>query len=129
MAEQASIRTSKVAGTWAWFFQRLSAVLLIVFLGVHIFIDHFMGASKEVAGETLITFGDVSLRLGQVLYIFVDYTLLALVLFHGLNGARTVMFDFDMFVKRKKAVDVSLWVLGIATLVWGIVILWPFING
>ena len=129
MAEQANIGTSKVAGTWAWFFQRLSAVLPIVFLGVHIFIDHFMGAGKEVAGETLITFGDVSLRLGQLLYIFVDYTLLALVLFHGLNGARTVMFDFDMFVKRKKAVDVGLWVLGVATLVWGIVILWPFIKG
>jgi len=129
MAEQVNIKTSKVAGTWAWFFQRLSAVLLIVFLGVHIFVDHFMGAGDEEAGQTLITFGDVSMRLNEFIYIFVDYTLLALVLFHGLNGARTVLFDFDMFMKRKKAVDVGLWVLGIATLVWGIVILWPFIKG
>ncbi len=129
MAEQVVVKTSKTAGTWAWFFQRLSAVLLIVFLGLHIFIDHFMNVGEEKAGETLITFGDVSMRLGQFLYIFVDYTLLALVLFHGLNGARTVMYDFDMFMKRKKAVDIGLWVLGLATLVWGIVILWPFIKG
>ncbi len=129
MAQQMSVKTSKVAGTWAWFFQRLSAVLLIVFLGLHIFVDHFMNAGSETAGETLITFGDVSMRLNQFAYIFVDYSLLALVLFHGLNGARTVMFDFDMFMKRKKAVDVGLWVLGIATLIWGIVILWPFIQG
>lgn len=129
MSEQVSVKTSKTAGTWAWFFQRLSAVLLIVFLGLHIFVAHFMNVSEEHAGETLITFGDVSMRLGQFLYIFIDYTLLALVLFHGLNGARTVMFDFDMFMKRKRAVDVGLWVLGIATLVWGIVILWPFMRG
>lgn len=129
MAEQAGISTSKVSGTWPWFFQRLSAVLLIVFLGLHIFVAHFMGAGKEVAGQTLITFGDVSLRLGQFVYIFLDYGLLALVLFHGLNGARTVLFDFDMFMKRRKAVDVVVWVVGIGTLVWGIVILWPFIKG
>ena len=129
MTQQMSVKTSKVAGTWAWFFQRVSAVLLIVFLGVHIFVDHFMNVGSETAGETLITFGDVSMRLGEFVYVFVDYTLLALVLFHGLNGARTVLFDFDMFIKRKKAVDVGLWILGVATLVWGIVILWPFIKG
>jgi succinate dehydrogenase hydrophobic anchor subunit len=52
-----------------------------------------------------------------------------MVLLHGLNGLRTVMFDFDMFAKRKKLIDVGLWVLGIATLIWGIVILFPFIFG
>lgn len=129
MAEQASIKTSKVSGTWPWFFQRLSAVLLIIFLGLHIFVAHFMGAAEEVAGDTLITFGDVSMRLGQLVYVVLDYGLLALVLFHGLNGARTVLFDFDMFMKRKKAVDVAVWVVGIGTLIWGILILWPFFNG
>lgn len=129
MGEQASVRTSKTSGSWPWFFQRLSAVLLIVFLGLHIFVAHFMGASEEEAGQTLITFGDVSMRLGELVYVVLDYGLLALVLFHGLNGARTVLFDFDMFMKRKKAVDVAIWVVGIGTLIWGFVILWPFITG
>ncbi len=123
------VATSKVAGTWPWFFQRLSAVALVALLGIHIFLDHFKGVTGETSGETLITFGDVHLRLGQLIYIVVDYLLLAFVLFHGLNGARTVALDFDRFAKHRKAVDVAVWVVGIVTLIWGIVILFPFIKG
>ena len=122
MADQ-KIATSKVAGTWAWFFQRVSAGLLIVLLAVHIFLDHY----DEIGAE--ITVGWVHARLGELIYIAVDYSMLAMVLFHGLNGTRTILFDFEMFVKRKRAVDIGLWVLGVATMIWGIVILWPFITG
>jgi len=123
------IATSKVAGTWAWFFQRLSAVLLVVFLAIHIYADHFMDLGDKTPGDQLIEFDEVSVRLDQLLYIVVDWGMLSMVLLHGLNGLRTVMFDFDMFIKRKKMVDIGLWVVGIATLIWGIIILMPFING
>ena len=128
MAEQ-QIATTKVAGTWAWFFQRLSAVLLVILLGIHLYVAHFMDLDSHTGDEALITFEDVSVRLDQLIYIVVDYGMLAMVLLHGLNGFRTVLFDFDMFVKRRKAVDAGLWVLGVGTLVWGIVILFPFITG
>lgn len=118
------IATSKVAGTWAWALQRLTAVLLIVLLGIHIWVDHF----ADIDPEETLTVAGVEARLDQVLYVVVDYCLLAMVLFHGLNGARTVMFDFDIFAKRKKTIDVALWLLGIATLIWGIVVLFPFIG-
>ena len=122
MASQ-TIATTKVAGTWAWFFQRLSAVLLIVLLTVHIYLDHY----AEVGAE--IDVGWVHQRLGQILYIAVDYSMLAMVIFHGLNGSRTILFDFDIFANRKKMVDIGLWVLGIAMLIWGIIVLLPFIEG
>ena len=128
MAEQ-NIATTKVAGTWAWFLQRLSAVLLVILLGIHLYVAHFMDLDSHTGDEALITFEDVSVRLDQLIYIVVDYGMLAMVLLHGLNGFRTVLFDFDMFVKRRKAVDAGLWVLGVGTLVWGIVILFPFITG
>ena len=118
------IATSKVAGTWAWAMQRLTAVLLIVLLGIHIWVSHF----ADIDPEETITVAGVEARLDQVLFVVVDYSLLAMVLFHGLNGARTVLFDFDIFAKRKKMIDVALWVLGIATLIWGIVVLFPFIG-
>jgi len=123
MAEP-KIATTKVAGSWPWFLQRVTAVLLVVLLAVHIVIDHFWNMS------TLdLKVSSIHLRLGQLIWIGVDWSMLAVVLFHGLNGTRTVMFDFDMFIKRKKWVDVGLWILGIAMLVWGIIILVPFING
>lgn len=128
MGEQV-IATSRVGGTWAWFFQRLSAVLLIAFLAIHIYASHFMDLDSHVADDPLITFEDVSIRLDQLFYIVVDYGMLSMVLFHGLNGFRTVLFDFDMFAKRKKLVDVGLWAVGVGTLVWGIYVLFPFITG
>jgi len=127
MAED-RIATSKVAGSWAWSLQRFSAVLLIVFLAVHIYASHFMGVGEETGEEPLITFDEVSVRLDQLLYVVVDYGMLSMVLLHGLNGFRTVLFDFDMFAKRKRLVDRMLWVVGVVTLLWGIVILLPFIT-
>lgn len=127
MAEH-RIATSKVAGSWAWSFQRFSAVLLIVFLAVHIFVSHFSGVGEETGEEPLITFAEVSVRLDQLVYVVVDYGMLSMVLLHGLNGLRTVLFDFDMFAKRQKLVDRGLWVVGAVTLIWGIVILLPFIT-
>lgn len=127
MAEH-RIATSKVAGSWAWSFQRFSAVLLIVFLAVHIFVSHFSGVGEETGEEPLITFNEVSVRLDQLVYVVVDYGMLSMVLLHGLNGLRTVLFDFDMFAKRQKLVDRGLWVVGAVTLIWGIVILLPFIT-
>jgi succinate dehydrogenase / fumarate reductase membrane anchor subunit len=124
------VATSKVAGTWAWALQRLSAVALIVLLAIHIYLDHFEGVANEDPDlEPLITFGDVSVRLDQLAFIVVDYLLLGFVLFHGLNGARTVLLDFDRFGKHRKALDIGLFILGVATLIWGIIILFPFIQG
>lgn len=121
---ESNIATTKVAGSWPWFLQRVTAVLLVVLLAVHIAIDHFWNMSTLV-----LNVSNIHMRLGQLIWIGVDWSMLAVVLFHGLNGTRTVMFDFDMFIKRKKWVDVGLWILGVAMLVWGIVILVPFING
>jgi succinate dehydrogenase / fumarate reductase membrane anchor subunit len=120
------VATTKVAGTWPWFLQRVSAVLLIVLLAIHIVIDHFWNMG-DITSE--LSVANIHVRLGQLIWVGLDYSMLAVVLFHGLNGTRTVMFDFDCFIKRKKMVDVGLWVLGVAMLVWGIVILWPFIQG
>jgi len=128
MAEQ-RVATSKVAGTWAWYMQRLSALALIVLLAVHIYLDHFEGVAEEESGDTLIEFGDVSLRFEELIYVVVDYLLLAFVLFHGLNGARTVLLDFDRFLRHRKVLDIGLFILGVATLIWGIVILFPFLQG
>jgi succinate dehydrogenase / fumarate reductase membrane anchor subunit len=122
MAEQ-RIATTKVAGSWAWFFQRLSAVLLVVLLGIHIYVDHFWHVGED------LSVSNINDRLREAVFIVIDYSLLAVVLFHGLNGTRTVLFDFDRFAKRKDLIDVGLWVLGIAMMVWGIIILWPFIQG
>lgn len=109
------------AGFWPWFFQRVSGLLLIFLLAVHIWMTHFSGLSAVIAGrqEELVLFDIVKQRLTQGLFIFVDFSLLALVLYHGLNGMRNIMLEWAPANRRAKEMTVGLWVLGVATFAYG----------
>ena len=56
-------------------------------------------------------------------------TLLGLALFHGLNGVRTVVFDFDVGVQGRKFTTMLLLLLGVVSLFFGMYGLWPLIGG
>lgn len=90
---------------WVWIWQRFSAVLLVVLLGVHFGIMHFVNPTAE------ISFATTSLRLQSVLYMIVDGGLLLLGLFHGLNGVRNVILDY-----WPKAGKAAAWILGLVGL-------------
>lgn len=92
-----------------WLLQRITAVLLVVFLGVHLWASNF--ATDWAA----------LLRAG------VDISLLALALFHGLNGVRTVVLDFGLGYQARRFVSVSLWMLGFVAFLFGTYGLWPLL--
>ena len=98
------------ANVWLWLFQRVSAVLLVVILGVHLW---------------LANFGQASSSLRAVLGI----ALLGLALFHGLNGVRTVIFDFNIGAQGRKFTTMLLLLLGVVSLLFGMYGLWPLIVG
>jgi succinate dehydrogenase hydrophobic anchor subunit len=105
---------------WAWIFQRISAVLLVLFVAVHFGVMHFVDPTVE------IHFADSSLRLKNFLYFIVDAGLLTLGLYHGLNGVRAVIIDY-----WPKAAKAAGWVLGIIGLVacfYGSTALFAFLN-
>ena len=95
---------------WLWLFQRVSAVLLIVILGIHLWLSNF---------------GQASTSLRAILGV----VLLGLGLFHGLNGVRTVVFDFDVGVQARKFTTMLLLLLGVVSLLFGMYGLWPLIVG
>jgi len=95
---------------WLWLFQRITAVLLIIFLGLHLWLANFGQASASLRA-----------MLGVIL--------LGLALFHGLNGVRTVILDFDVGVQGRKLTTVMLLLLGAASLLFGVHGLWPLIVG
>jgi succinate dehydrogenase hydrophobic anchor subunit len=85
-------------------------VLLVVILGVHLW---------------LANFGQVSSSLRAVLGVL----LLGLALFHGLNGVRTVIFDFNIGAQGRKFTTMLLLLLGVVSLLFGMYGLWPLIVG
>ena len=109
-------------GMWAWLFQRITAVLLIVMLVIHLIYTHIVGIG-DISYETV---GD---RLAHAGFVAVDIILLAAGIYHALNGLRMVLMDY-WFSSRQRAMALSivLWVVGIAALVYGTWALWPWIS-
>jgi succinate dehydrogenase / fumarate reductase membrane anchor subunit len=101
---------SSPTNVWLWLLQRVSAVLLIIVLAVHLWLSNF---------------GQASASLRAILGV----TLLGLALFHGLNGVRTVVLDFDVGVQGRKFTTMLLLLLGVVSLLFGMYGLWPLIGG
>jgi succinate dehydrogenase / fumarate reductase membrane anchor subunit len=105
-----SASRSTPTNVWLWLFQRVTAVLLIVVLGVHLWLANFGQASASLRA-------------------IIGVILLGLALFHGLNGVRTVIFDFNVGVQGRKFATMLLLLLGAASLLFGVYGLWPLIIG
>lgn len=110
-------------GTVAWAWQRLTGVFLVVFLGTHFWVAHYSDPSQVIA------FDDVHIRVQAALFTVIDYALLALALFHGLNGLRMVLLDYDFWAQRARGLTIFLWVLGLSAFALGARTLSIFIAG
>jgi succinate dehydrogenase / fumarate reductase membrane anchor subunit len=90
-----------------WILQRITAVLLVAFLGVHVWASNF------------------STNWAAILRAMIDISLLGLALFHGLNGVRTVILDFNLGLQGRRYLSVSLVMLGFTAFLFGVFGLWP----
>ena len=92
-----------------WLLQRISAVLLVAFLALHLWVSNFNAEWASVMRAT------------------VDLSLLALALFHGLNGVRTVAMDFGLGLQARRFLSVTLVMVGFASFLFGVYGLWPLL--
>lgn len=106
-------------GLLSWFFQRISALFLIVGLVTHFFVLHFMI-------ERPVTMEKVAERLKGTGWVVFDSILLLLCIYHALNGLNSILLDFKPGKAFGRFVLYSLWAIGILTAVWGIINLLPF---
>jgi len=61
--------------------------------------------------------------------VFVDGGLLAVVVFHGLNGLRSILMEGMDSPSAVRALTTTMWVLGVGTVVFGLDVLSPFLFG
>jgi succinate dehydrogenase / fumarate reductase membrane anchor subunit len=92
-----------------WLTQRITAVLLVVLLGLHLWLSNF------------------ALEWAAFPRALIDLALLALALFHGLNGVRTVVLDFGVGQQGQQFLSLSLTLLGIVAFVSGAYGFWPLL--
>ncbi len=113
---------AKPQGVWAWILQRITAVLLLFFLGTHLAVLHYVPENMN------ISFLGVAARFKSVLYLIVDSGLLAVGLYHALNGVRNVLFDFIVSDGKRRALNILFWGVGLAFLLWGAYALTAFVK-
>lgn len=85
-----------------WILQRITAILIVVFLGLHLWASNF---TTDWASSFRAT---------------IDLSLLALALFHGLNGVRTIVLDFNVGSRGRRYLTAALTMLGFVAFLFGV---------
>lgn len=96
-------------GMWAWLLQRITGVLLVFYLFIHVWWVHF--SSVKTPFDFLIN----TLFLPSQNAILI---LLVLVIPHALNGFRVFAIDFGISERAQRILFWGLTVFGIIVIVW-----------
>ncbi|MEI7542598.1 MAG: hypothetical protein WCJ94_05040 [bacterium] len=98
----------KTRGVFSWFLQRVTALLLVYFLGTHIVILHFIKKGT-------ITFASVGEKFAAnpIFYKVFYFVFIPSLVFHALNGAWSVFVDYNPSPAVRKIVGLILWLIGI----------------
>jgi succinate dehydrogenase / fumarate reductase cytochrome b subunit len=94
-------------GWWAWLLQRISGVLLVGYLFLHIGVISTSQAGSE-------TFDGVLKFVQHPLFATLDIVLIAVILYHAFNGIRVIFFDMGVGIRHQAAL---VWVCAVLTLV------------
>ena len=96
-------------GMWAWFLQRITGVLLVFYLFIHVWWVHFPGVKTpfDFIINTLFLPGRSAILI-----------LLVLVIPHALNGFRVFAIDFGISERAQRILFWALTVFGIFVIIW-----------
>lgn len=107
-----------------WIFFIAAAVVIFVFLGLHMMIVHLdtlLGGIGSSAGGSALSWENV-IRRSQSNFFTVTYIiLLAAALYHGFYGLRTIIFELGPRKETEGAWTTFLWIVGIVLFIVGTV--------
>jgi len=99
-------------GGWSWLLMRVSGGLLIIYLGLHIYVLHFIGKGGDEFDRILRT-------VQHPIFKLLEIGLLGVVIYHSLNGIRILIIDFGRGALYHKKLFWILMLLGIAIFIVG----------
>ncbi|MHA2246074.1 MAG: hypothetical protein ACXADY_14010 [Candidatus Hodarchaeales archaeon] len=128
---------SRGMGMYAWLFQRITGLCLLIYVFIHMSIiglmllDPFLGMNAGELYNTVVHAMNQNLfdtgidLLNHMLSFgfFMDAGVMALGIYHGANGIRVVLFDLGIGIRRQKMVFWILFVLGIISWVLGLLLI------
>jgi len=109
---------------WAWILFRISGLILVAYLFVHIVIISQGELSSAGTLDRLFEMFE------NPFLAFLDFMLVAAVLYHGLNGVRVILMDlFGVSVRRHKPLFWAVMAVAAGLLTWFAIVAAPHIFG
>jgi succinate dehydrogenase / fumarate reductase membrane anchor subunit len=106
-----------------WVMQRVTGIFLVVLLFLHVIWLHF------VDPLSVVSVAGVKLRLQALLFGVTDTLLLGFTVFHGMNGMRSVLYDYVGSSLGRRTISIGLMVAGSTLFVYGLWAFLPFVLG
>ncbi len=103
-------------GVPAFVGQVVSGAALIVLLGLHMIAQHF------VVPTGLRYYADVIAWLANPLVVVLEVLFLVFVTYHAMLGVRAILFDFGFTERTERRITGALWLVGVVTVVYGLVL-------
>ena len=106
---------------WSWFFMRISGIILLFLVLIHLYIMHLIGEGVE-----RVDFEFVAERWTHVGWKTFDWVMLFLALLHGANGLRVIIDDYVKSAGKRTAIKAVLYTATGILLIMGTAVLVTF---
>ncbi len=92
---------------WAWYFMRISGLLLVFLALGHLFITHILN-NVEVINYRFVANRWADPKTGVIWRLW-DLTMISLAVFHGLNGLREILDEYITAPGRRVVTHTLIW--------------------
>ncbi len=106
--------TRERASSWSWILQAFTGIMLVVLLGLHMVVQHFV-----VAGG-LRNYQQVVQYIANPFVFLLEIAFLIIVTWHALLGVRAVILDLGLKPASERKVTAVLSIVGVIVVAYGI---------
>ncbi len=106
---------------WSWFFMRISGIVLLFLVLIHLYVMHIIDAGVE-----RVDYAFVSARWQNVGWKTFDWAMLFLSLLHGINGLRIIIDDYVKRPGVRTTVKATLYTAGLILMIMGTAVIVTF---
>ncbi|MCB0280275.1 MAG: hypothetical protein KDD94_12275 [Calditrichaeota bacterium] len=105
-SSQFKYKGSKASGAFAYYFQRISGLVLVILLLVHYFMMHSTALGGHSHEETVRRLSNFGWQAFYLCFIFLG-------LYHGLNGIWNIVQDYNLSPRMRMLIYIFLLMFGI----------------
>lgn len=109
-------------GSWLWFLKILTGLLIVVLLGIHFVVNHF------IAQNGLLTWADVVAYYRNPIVPVMEILFLAFVVSHSLIGLRGIILDLNPSKAVLTFINWLFSIVGIAAVAWGVYLITVIVS-